>query len=360
MLWSFAVPALAEEPAATASVGAFVESYYGFNTNQPANGVTALRGFDARHNSLALSLAAVHVAVEEPVLRARVALQAGPTARSYYAAEPASAEGFGVAATGADGLHHVREAWAGGRADGGLTVDAGVFLSPVGYDAIASHENHFWSLANLGVGLPFYFTGLRAEQPLAGGWAVRAGVFNGWNSVVDNNAGKSVMAAVGKVLPSGAEAQALYLGGVEGPEGARWRNLFDLWFDVPLGPWLLIGGLNGGFEPRAEGVHHWQAAQLALVRGPTAPWTFGVRGDLFQEDGPDGVAGNVFWPTRRVGEATVTFGWRPADGLIVRLEGRHDRAADAVFYRGDDLDPSAVAQTTVTLGVAGWFEREIR
>lgn len=352
--------AVAAEPAPTSAVsaGGFVEAYYGFNLNQPANGITALRGFDARHNSTTLSLASVHVAVEEPVLRGRVALQAGPTARSYFAAEPEAPGGPGVAGIGAADLHVIREAWVGGQAPvgEGLRVDAGVFLSPVGYDAIAVHENRFWSLSNLGVGLPFYFTGLRAEQSLADGWTVGAGLFNGWNKVVDDNPGKTVMLNLGRSWDSEAVFQVLYLGGVEGAAGAPWRHLFDAWVDVPVGRVALIGGLNGGFELREGGTHHWQAGQVGVEVTLAERWTAGLRADVFQERGPDPLTQHVFWPTTRLGEGTVSIGWRPADGLLVRLEGRHDRAADEVFFAGDAALPSSASQSTVTLGVTGWFE----
>jgi len=158
-------------PAPTVELGGFVETYVAHNFNNPANGVTNLRGFDARSDTFALSLASVSVGLKHKFFATKVALQVGPTAASYFGAEPTTASGFGVASTSAANLQFVREAWAGGTAPvlGGLTFEGGVFLSPVGYDSIAVKDNHFWSLSNLGVGLPFYFTGARVRQDFGQG-----------------------------------------------------------------------------------------------------------------------------------------------------------------------------------------------
>jgi hypothetical protein len=339
------------------TVGGFVESYYSYDTNDPDVGVTALRGFDARNRTFALSLAALEVGVDGDVARGKVALQAGPTALSYFAAEPVTPAAFGVGATSAAELHVIREAWAGATAPvkGGLSVDGGVFLSPVGYDYIAVKDNHAWSLSNLGVGLPFYFTGVRATQDFGQGTTATVSVVNGWNSIVDGNRQPSVMAYVGHAADSGFALQVLWMGGDEGTGSPR--QLFDGWVQVPLGPVLGFAGADTGFEPRDGGLRTWQAAQLGGEWSVTEAWSLTLRGDVFREDGPDGLGGNIFWPTSLLGEGTASLGYRPTKGLLVRLEGRHDRAADPVFHRGTDpLDaPSATQQTTILLGVAGSF-----
>ena len=260
-------------PAPTVELGGFVETYVAHNFNNPANGVTNLRGFDARSDTFALSLASVSVGLKHKFFATKVALQVGPTAASYFGAEPTTLAGFGVASTSAANLQFVREAWAGGTAPvlGGLTVEGGVFLSPVGYDSIAVKDNHFWSLSNLGVGLPFYFTGARVRQDFGQGTVLTVGVFNGWNSVVDNNKGKSVSAWATHTFNSGAKIQGLYMGGPEaaGDGPHPWRNTFDLWADVPIGPVSVIAAADGGFELREAGPQTWQAGQLAVEVRPS-------------------------------------------------------------------------------------------
>jgi len=126
----------AEEEAADRGllVGGFIETYGSWNTNNPANGITAWRFFDSRHATFTLSLASIHVEVQDPVLRGKVALQTGQTALGYFLAEPDLPGTAGVPPTSAASMHVIREAWVGGHLDvaAGLDVDAGVFLTPAG------------------------------------------------------------------------------------------------------------------------------------------------------------------------------------------------------------------------------------
>lgn len=350
-------------PAPTVELGGFVETYVAHNFNNPANGVTNLRGFDARSDTFALSLASVSVGLKHKFFATKVALQVGPTAASYFGAEPTTPAGFGVSSTSAANLQFVREAWAGGTAPvlGGLTVEGGVFLSPVGYDSIAVKDNHFWSLSNLGVGLPFYFTGARVRQDFGQGTVLTVGVFNGWNSVVDNNKGKSVSAWATHTFNSGAKIQGLYMGGPEaaGDGPHPWRNTFDLWADVPIGPVSVIAAADGGFELREAGPQTWQAGQLAVEVRPHPGVMLGVRGDIFHEHGPAGPAGNIFWPVDLLGSFTGSLGFKPVDQLITRLEVRHDRASGPAFYGADPDAPTESNQTTITLGVTGFFDASL-
>jgi hypothetical protein len=223
----------------------------------------------------------------------------------------------------------------------GLGLDAGVFLSPVGFDALVARDNLFWSLGNLGVGLPFYLTGGRAVLAVSDRTTLTAGVFGGWNSVVDGNAQPSLAAWWNQAVGEG-DLQVLWFGGDEGTGG--FRNLLDAWIRQPVGPVEVVLHGDGGFEPRPAGVHAWQAAQAALVVHPTEDWDVGVRADVFHEAG-----------TSTVGSGTVMGGWRPAEGLLVRLEARHDRADGPVFFASDPRVPTETRQTTVTLGVSGSF-----
>ncbi|MBK9369259.1 MAG: outer membrane beta-barrel protein [Deltaproteobacteria bacterium] len=342
----------AQDP--TVRVGGFVEGYYAWNLNQPTNHVTALRGFDDRHNSLTLSLASAHVAVVDDVARGTIALQTGTVPAALFATEPTGAGAF--AATGARELSVVREAWGGATLARGVTLDAGVFLSPVGFDGAAAKDNRFWSLSNLGVGLPFYLTGVRVAAPLGENTTLTGGVFNGWNRIFDDNEGKTVGLWVDHQLPEGARLHALYIGGAEGAGDRPWRHTVDLWADLPVGPASLLIAGTAGQERREGGPARFAAAQLAVNVPVTESWGVGARGDVFYEVGSDDALGAIFWPTSLLGEVTVGATHQLAPGVIVRLEARHDRALDPVFFADDPVSPTETQQTTFTLGLSSSFE----
>ena len=74
-------------------------------------------------------------------------------------------------------------------------------------------------------------------------------------------------------------------------------------------------------------------------------------------------ASAIFWPVKWVAEGTATLAYQPIDHASVRLEYRHDQAANDAFFGGDvAVDPMTMSfipnrdmQDTVTLGVTAWF-----
>jgi hypothetical protein len=373
-----APPARAAAPAAEGALGvltagAYVEAFYQWNVNNPANGITNYRGFDNRHNAATLANAALDASWRKGPVSGQVTLQIGHTPNTYYLAEPASPGASGAGeASGPTTWKYLQQANVGYRAPvgRGLLVQAGLFTSPVGYESLAVKDNWHWSRSNLFFGLPFYHTGARASYELDDRWTLTASVFNGWNSVVDNNRDKSVVLEVGFRPFEAVRGHLLYFGGVERPEGAPegqpWRHDLDAFVQADLGErFAVIAHTNVGFEPNAYGTSAW-VAFAASGRYRAADWLFfALRGDYFRERAGRGGAGRaapIFWPGDWVSSATATADLRPADGLSVRLEYRHDHADVAMFFRGEvGVDaggapaPDARSQDTLTLGATAWF-----
>lgn len=343
------------------SAGGYVEGAYGWNLGQPASGVNALRGFDGRHNHLSLLNASLEGAWTGAHTFGKVALQAGPQGRSIYGAEPSLGAGPAVAPNDTSLWEHVQQAYGGFLVPGleTLSVEGGLFLSPVGPESVRAHESWNLSRSNLFVALPFYHAGARATLKTPRGWALTLGAFNGWNNAADNNGDKSLLLhAVGDLTPTLA-LSALYFGGVErsagSPEGDPWRHLLDAhltWRPHPRVETLLHA--NAGGEDGAFGWHAWQAgalyARLDLV-GQGRAW-LAARADLLREDRPQ-EAGPIFWPTRWFGSGTLTLDLRPwpQEKVALRLEYRRDQAQAPLFAAGSEADK---AQDTVTLGLSVW------
>jgi hypothetical protein len=342
-------------------LGGYVETFYQWNFNDPSNGLTNYRGFDNRHNTFTLSNVVLDTQWERERVSGRLALQVGLTPSTYYLAEPVRPGSPGANATGPELWKYLQQAWAGYRlpVGAGLLVQGGLFLSPIGPETMAVHGNWSWSRSNLFFGLPFYHTGLRATYPL-GDWAVTAAVYNGWNSVVDNNAEKSLSLQATYTLPDKLALSMLYFSGVErepgAPEGRPWRHLLDIHATWTVSPTLsLLAHANGGLEPNAFGTSTWGAGALAgRVRLLTTLF-LAVRGDLFYESAAssaEGSASRLFWPVEWVSSGTATLDWRPHDNASIRLEYRHDEAAGELYFR---LAANSRSQDTLTLGATAWF-----
>lgn len=342
------------------TLSGYAEAFYQWNFNQPADGVTDFRGFDNRHNSFTISNVALDVRWDFKRVIGRVALQVGHTPSTYYLAEPGFGGGSASNRTNAELWKYLQQANVGYSFDlnPDLLIEAGLFLSPIGPEAMQVKENWNYSRSNLFFGLPYYHTGVRASLPLGEQWSVTLAGFNGWNSVVDNNPAKSMLAQATWTLPKRAAFSVLYFGGIERPvgalEGQPWRHLLDAHLTWVVNERLsLLAHANGGFEPNDLGVAWWAAGAL-YGRVMLFDWWFiAARVDAFYERVPAGSA-PLFWRAPFMASQTLTLDFRPHPQVSARLEYRHDEAGGPVF--SSSAGPASLPrQDTLTLGMTSWF-----
>lgn len=371
------VPAAPAEaaPAAGPSVrfDGYVEVGFSHNFNEPSNGITNFRGFDNRHDTFSLSNAVLGATFDYESFMGRLALQVGDAPTTYYLAEPALPGSGGAGPSGAEVWKYVQQAYAGWKAPvgRGISIQAGIFLSPIGIEGIAIKDNWSWSRSDLFFGLPFYHTGLRVGYDFTDRLSGMLMVCNGWNSVTDNNTGKSFSAQITYKIPDRFSGSVLYFTGPErapgAPEGEPWRHLFDAWAQLDATPWLsfAIHG-DAGFERNRFGTSYWGAG---AVYGRVQPvkWLYlAARGDSFWEhaaSNSQGTASRLFWPADNVASGTFTVDVRPHSNVSFRLEYRHDEASGPMYFRGrvegdgvaTPYIPNATSQDTLTGGVTGWL-----
>ncbi len=367
------VAALAEEPTKASSpfvLGGYVETFYQWNVGDPSNGITNARGFDNRHNSITLSNAVLDLGWDDGTLLGRVALQVGTTPAAYTLAEPRLSGTASVGASGSDLWRHLQQALAGVRfgPERAFSFSAGLYLSPIGPESMRVRENMNWSRSNLFVSLPFYHSGARLSWAATPLWTLSLELCNGWNAVIDNNAGKSVLASAVRTDGDANKLSILYFGGVERPSGASegqpWRHLVDAYIQ-----WRLLSDVevvahaDAGGEWGSFGFDGWLAGAVGARWKPHPVWAGAIRVDALRETTPRG-ATPIFWPVPWVASATATVELQPHERALVRLEVRHDWAGGDLFFGGDVSGDGSVAapfvpnrteQTTVTLGVTTWL-----
>lgn len=353
-----------DEPAAAAvarsimRIEGYVETAYTYAFAKPGNGVIAQRGFDNRHNTFSLSNALLGVVLDDEEVFGRLALQVGVTPATYYSAEPALRAEGGAGAVDSSLWRHVQEAYGGWRpaALPGFSLDAGVFLSQIGLEPMAVRDAWQWSRSNLFFGLPFYHTGARVHQQLGAAFVLTLAAFNGWNSVIDNNAAKSVSARIAHMGPAW-EGAALYFGGIErsaGPQGEPWRHLFDVWAKTTFfGTLDVAGQMNFGWERTRSGSLSWRAAAAFFRYRLTPVVALASRTDAFWETAPTTSEGrlSLFFGVGRVLSQTTTVTLRTHEKLLFMLEHRHDAASAPIYYSGAATTPTAQRQNTLTVGM---------
>ena len=364
-------------PALNVTPIGYVEAHYAYNLNRPSNGITNYRGFDNRHDTFTLANVALGVNAEYGPVTVRVILQYGSTPSTYYLSEPSLAGTGGANATSSELWKYVQEANVAWKAPvgRGLLLQLGLVPSPIGLEVFAVKDNWNYSRSNLFFGLPFYHAGLRATYEWTNELSSTVSVFNGWNSVVDDNEEKSVQTNVTYRLPKKVFLQAVYFGGVERParsrpEGPYWRHHFDLSGQWDATTWMSFAAqADYGFEPNRIGTSRWIAGALYARVKPFERVYVALRGDRFHEhlatDGRGRSSTPIFWGgVEWVSSVTATLDLRPHDHVSMRLEYRHDVADSPLYFgrnvRGDGSTdapyiPNARTQDTLLLGATGWF-----
>ncbi len=156
-------------------ISGFVDGYYGYNFNKPANGKAGPeRIFDVQHNSFSLNLAELALEkkpTDDSRVGFRLDLDYGPTADIVKATEPGGTEIFrNIGQAYVSFLAPVGKGW---------QFDFGEFVTPTGNEVIKTKDNWNYSRGLLfTLAIPFYHMGMRTTYSnpslfLRPTWAVR-------------------------------------------------------------------------------------------------------------------------------------------------------------------------------------------
>jgi hypothetical protein len=349
------------------TVGGYIEVYYQGHIQNPSNQITNFRGFDNRSRTFTIDNVALDFKGEKGPIATHVIFQVGATPSTYYLGEPNLQGTSSVNATNGELWKFLQAANLTAKLPHDFVFEGGLFPSPIGIEVFPIKDDVNWSRSNLFFGLPFYHTGAMLSHALGGGWTGKFHVYNGWNSVVDDNDTPSVAlsaAYAGKKVPT---AQVMYFGGIERPTGSPlgqpWRSLFDAYAQYNITDELaILGQVDGGFEVDDVGTDWWITGAAYVKYAFTPELYSAVRGDVFYEKTPDG-GSSIFFGVPWVAEGTLTLAYQPVTNLSARLEYRHDQSDGDLYFGGDVLTdpmtmqfiPNRDMQDTLLIGFTSWF-----
>lgn len=243
----------------------------------------------------------------------------------------------------------------------GLTIDLGRFATWHGYEAIESPANDQFSRSLLFTHLqPYTHTGIRLTYPINDQWEVSGGLTQGWDVVDDNNDAWSFHGAIrwmpmenvyiqNSVAYGPENRNANFDNNVVGHESNDdYTFLYDLvatwqidesWtvganFDYSTTEDSLI--VNG----KADDVDAWGIGGYARY-DVNEDMYIALRGEWIDADeGFGDYSSNdikyIVAEDSEMWEVTVTLGYTITDGLLTRLEYRHDDADEDIFLDEDD------------------------
>lgn len=324
------------------AVSAFLDAYLGYDANRPSTQQAQFRSYDGRHNSLSLSMA--ELALEKkPTADSRagfrVDLDYGSTPQIVHASEPGGTTTF----------QNIGQAYVSFLvpAGSGLQIDIGKFYTAIGNEVVKAKDDWNYSRSLLfTLAEPTYHMGVRVAYTVNDRVLLSAHLVNGWNDVVDNNTGKTVGAQLTlKPIPA-LTISEMYMGGPEqANDSADWRHLSDTVVSYAAAPKVSVAmNYDYGRDMINGAVVSWQGAAGYVRLQPVAWFAFSPRIEHYSD--PNGVTSGT---SQALDELTLTAEMTHKDGVVLRLEYRHDWSDHQVFLKG--ADSHVGHQDTFTVGL---------
>jgi Putative beta-barrel porin-2, OmpL-like. bbp2 len=371
-----AAPAAAPSPTGLAgllgptTLSGFVDVYYGYNSNQPANRTTALRNFDVNSSQFALNMLEL-VADKAPDATAsrvgyHIALGFGQAMNLVNGSEVASPNVPGTPvltppSTITNFDQYLKEGYLEYLAPvgKGLQINVGKFVTPAGAEVIETKDNWNYSRGLLfSWAIPYFHFGMSGKYAFNSKFALTGYLVNGWNNSVDNNSGKTTGFSAAWTPNSRFGLTENYLVGPEQADNnGNFRHLTDTVVTYsPTAKLSLMANYDYGHDavpvvtpglPTTSAVW-WTGFAGYIKYAPNATWAIATRGEWFKDHN-----GFSTGTAQNVGEFTLTLQRMLASKIIARLEFRRDMSDEDVFpYRTGLLKD---AQNTVTLGMVYAF-----
>ncbi|MBZ5630829.1 MAG: porin [Acidobacteriia bacterium] len=354
---SASTPAAAAAPSSVLSqvlgsttLSGFVDTYYGYNFNQPTSRTNSFRAFDGPSNQFALNL--IELNIDKPPdptnsrLGFHLGLGYGQAINVVNSTDPA---GLGFA-------QYLKEAYLSYLAPvgKGLQVDVGKFVTPHGFEVIETKDNWNYSRGLLfAYAIPYYHFGARAKYTFSDKYSLTGFLVNGWNDISDNNTGKTMGVSFGWNPTKKIGIAQNYMAGPEAVgTNAHWRQLSDTVVTYNATSRLSTTvNFDYGRGDRIPGIVdpvYWTGVAGYVRYAFGSGSAVATRYEYFNDH-----YGFTTGTPEHMQEFTGTFERIVGHHLITRLEYRHDFSNRPVFTKGTD---PVLGQDTLTAGMVYTFD----
>ncbi len=233
----------------------------------------------------------------------------------------------------------------------GLQLDFGKFVTSAGAELTETYLNWNYSRSLLYANGPYYHFGLRASMPLNQYFTAGVQLVNGWNNVEDNNSGKTGGITTALVTKKVSWFNNYYVGPEKTGTNDGLRHFYDsvllltptdkanFYVNFDYGTDRRIGGGGNNFYGVAGAAHFVLTDHISV--SPRLEWY-------------NDAAGFITGTPQKLKEFTMTAEYKWVEGLLSRLEYRHDWSNMPFFDRGNE-PASAKHQDTLLLGIVAYF-----
>jgi hypothetical protein len=321
-----------------------VDGYYSLNFNHPASGTNGLRNFDVKANQFSLNMAKLVMEHAPEPIGFRVDLGFGRTFEIVHSFDHEDATSV---------LRNVEQAYISLKPPkgNGFQFDFGKFVTSAGAEVIETHTNWNYSRSILFAwAIPYYHFGARVTKPVGSHWTGGFQVVNGWNTVEDNNSGKTI----GLTSALTSSKASLYNNYYVGPEKVGtndgYRHLFDTTLVLtPSDKANVYFNVDYGVEKfKAEPSAKWYGVAAAARLAANDWFAVTPRIEWFKDR--DGFSTGT---AQTLKEFTLTAELKHAKGFFTRLEYRRDWSDTDYFERGNG--GTGKNQNTLLVGFVAYF-----
>ena len=341
-----------DAPAPAIQINVFASAGFTFNFNNPDSGMNAYRVFDGDDRTAELNV--VELVVQKAAVKVwdlgfRADVVAG---RSIPKVEAASGL-FRDPDTGESHDYDLQQAFASLilPLGSGLKMDAGKFITPLGYEVIEGYDGYNDNASRsflFGYAIPFTHTGLRFGYSFSDHLSGQLLLVEGWDNDRDNN---SALSEGAQLAWTPGPAFTLAVAALAGPEqennNRNDREIYDLTAIWKATPRLGLGiNADYGHETAALGPGRdavWSGAALYATYKFTDEFSLALRAERF--DDRDGARTGTAQSLR---EITVTPSYAIGKHVVVRGDLRLDTSDQYVFQKNGDL---VRRQPTVSLNI---------
>lgn len=348
------VKAPSEDPPTTASqpqwqYGGFVDVAYLLNFNHPANHLFRSRGTAFRVDSVFLNMAGFYVR-KKPTEQSHWGVEL-----TAHAGKDAQFFGFSATAPNIGGYKFLRQLGPTNVSylapvGKGLTLQAGIFTSLIGYDSLYAKDNFNYTRPWGADFTPYLMTGVNGSYPINDKLTGSLFVVNGyWHLARANNVPSSGGQLAYKLNPRVTLKQTAFLGPHQANKSLKfWRFLSDTIVERKVDRVTFAFEYTASWErvdvpgtPRAL----MMSSQLPLRWTLNKRWALAVRPEVFWDrDGRWTLARQTVKAFTTTLEYRLPYQWT---NTIFRLEHRFDdsRGPDGGFFRGREVQPGALGLT---------------
>jgi hypothetical protein len=160
---------------------AYLDTYFNYNFNNPADNTQTISSTVGRHKEFTLNLASIGIETNYKNVIGRIWLQTGQMASIIQEADGSVLRGRNTAISN---LKYVREAAAGYHFNKwyGINIEMGIFMSYIGLESYVTQENWNYQRSMVCDFTPFYFSGARIQAFPSKKFKTELWLLNGWQT----------------------------------------------------------------------------------------------------------------------------------------------------------------------------------